>query len=315
MRTVLFILTAMASGLMAKDSFDIYVSDKVVVQRAVINGPSARMIAVGHPGGFNFAFEAVHCAPTYAWFGGFIDFKGEITGRGGRRCQILGIERPLGIPAAPLRFGNAESLPKSLTFQGYRRDKLSANPTFLFEVDGVTVEQRLSSPAANTIAVTLNFPGGLQSPAVYLLDGKQHANVTLGEGLVSSTPRVIEIPAGTVQATFTITLKESDKVFTRIAPKLTSAEIFQLYCNACHSTDGSKLIGPSFQGISGRPQTVTRDGKEETITIDNDYLLESILDPQAAIVKGYEHAPMANFSSILTKKQIRDVVDYLHTFK
>ena len=82
---------------------------------------------------------------------------------------------------------------------------------------------------------------------------------------------------------------------------------------SCPTNQGN--FSPSFQGISGRTQTVTRDGKEETITIDGDYLLESILEPQAAIAKGYEHVPMANFSSILTKKQIHDVVDYLHTFK
>jgi len=299
---------------MAQESFDIYVSDKVVVQRAVIPGPSARMIATGHPGGFNFAFDAVYCTPTYTWSGGFIDFRGEVTGRGGRRCRILGLKRPLGIPPAPLRFGDAETEPERMTFQGYRRDKTSGDPTFLFSVDGTAVEQKLSSPETGTLTITLDFPISLESKAWYLLDAEQHASVILDGGLTWGKPGVIEIPAGTSKATFTVTLKKSDKTFKREAPALTGAEVFQLYCNACHSTDGSKLIGPSFKGLLRRQQVVTRNGREETITIDRDYLLESIMDPQAAIVKGYEQAPMADFSSILTKKQIKDVVDYIGTF-
>ncbi len=43
---------------------DISVTDKVVIQRCVIDGPSARMIAVGFPGGFNYAFDAQNCAPS-----------------------------------------------------------------------------------------------------------------------------------------------------------------------------------------------------------------------------------------------------------
>ena len=33
-------------------------------------------------------------------------------------------------------------------------------------------------------------------------------------------------------------------------------------CNACHSSDGSKIIGPSYLNLYGEKQVVIRDGKE-----------------------------------------------------
>ena len=58
-------------------------------------------------------------------------------------------------------------------------------------------------------------------------------------------------------------------------------------CLGCHSTDGSKSIAPTFQGIGQREETIMRDGKEITIKIDAEYLRRSLLTPTADIVKGY----------------------------
>lgn len=293
---------------------DIYVTDKVAVQRAVLSGPSARMIAVGHPGGFNYVFDATFCSPSYAWFGGFLDFKSEATGRGGKVCRILGVQRPLVSEVIPLRLGDPQASPKSLKFRGYRRDKAGA-PTFLLEVNGTPVEQELSSPKPETIVLTLKFPKGHPSPAYYHLNQTPHAKVVLGKNLRWNEPGIVEIPTGTDSATITIELKPTKQVFKRKVPKLTGAQLFQNYCATCHSIDGSKLIGPTFKALAGRQQTVTRDGKTETITTDGDYLLESILKPQAAIVKGYENIPMADFSSVLSEKQIAVLVKYLQSLK
>ena len=57
-------------------------------------------------------------------------------------------------------------------------------------------------------------------------------------------------------------------------------------CLACHSQDGSRLVGPSFKGVFGAEKTVITDGEERTIIADEEYLKLSITDPEADIVKG-----------------------------
>ena len=57
-------------------------------------------------------------------------------------------------------------------------------------------------------------------------------------------------------------------------------------CIACHSLDGKRGIGPSFHGIYGRSETMT-DGS--TVVVDADYLRESITDPAARVVAGYDN--------------------------
>ncbi len=65
-------------------------------------------------------------------------------------------------------------------------------------------------------------------------------------------------------------------------------------CLVCHSTDGSKKTGPTFKGIFNRKTTVLRNGSEEKIRVDEDYLRNSITDPSASVVKGYQDVMPGN---------------------
>ncbi len=56
-------------------------------------------------------------------------------------------------------------------------------------------------------------------------------------------------------------------------------------CQVCHSTDGTRIVGPSYLHLYGEQQTVTRDGKEITLTVDDEYIRRSIYDPNSEIVK------------------------------
>ena len=42
----------------------------------------------------------------------------------------------------------------------------------------------------------------------------------------------------------------------------------QLGCNACHSADGTKIVGPSYLGLYGKTEIVIANGKEVEITKD-----------------------------------------------
>jgi len=294
---------------------DIIVGDKTIVRRGIFDGPSSRMIAVGNPTGFHYTFDALHAAPVYVWQGAFLDFRAETTGRGGGMIKILGVPRPLEIDKIPLRVGTPDKLPESIRFQGYRRNPETGSPTFLFEVDGVAVEQKLTTTGTDTIALQFSFPDRpTDSPAIfYRIDSDKHTSVDLGEGLkwTGDDQTAVEIPVSVSSTTISVQLKPTDKVFVRKVKKMTGRELFKTYCATCHSTDGTKLIGPGFKGFWGHEQTITRNGKTEKITIDADYVRESIVEPQAAIVKGYEAVPMANFSAALSDEQIDSLVEYL----
>lgn len=82
-------------------------------------------------------------------------------------------------------------------------------------------------------------------------------------------------------------------------------------CIGCHSIDGSALVGPSFKGLYGTPQKLT-DGT--TVTADDAYIKESIQQPQAKIVSGYENKgampPMG-----LSDDDVKDVIEFMKTLK
>lgn len=56
-------------------------------------------------------------------------------------------------------------------------------------------------------------------------------------------------------------------------------------CVACHTLDGSVGIGPSWVGMYGKTQTMV-DGA--TVVVDDAYIIESITNPDAKQVQGYE---------------------------
>ncbi len=82
-------------------------------------------------------------------------------------------------------------------------------------------------------------------------------------------------------------------------------------CIACHSSDGSKIVGPSFLDLFGKTQNVVIDGKDVTITVDEDYIKKSIYDPNAEIVKGYPGQLMQSYKDALSEDDIAKIIEYL----
>ena len=84
-------------------------------------------------------------------------------------------------------------------------------------------------------------------------------------------------------------------------------------CLGCHSTDSSKLVGPTWQGLY-QSQVKLADGK--TVTADQAYLIESIMNPSAKIVNGFPDNVMPKtFGTALTQSQINDIVSYIESLK
>lgn len=59
-------------------------------------------------------------------------------------------------------------------------------------------------------------------------------------------------------------------------------------CLNCHTLDGSRDVGPTFQGLYGREVEVDRDGGRQRVRADDEYLRRAIADPQAELVAGYD---------------------------
>lgn len=82
-------------------------------------------------------------------------------------------------------------------------------------------------------------------------------------------------------------------------------------CLACHSLDGARKIGPTFKGMYGHTVELA-DGK--TAAADDNYIRESILDPNARVVKGFQPV-MPTFKGQLKDDDVTAVIAYLKTVK
>ena len=78
-------------------------------------------------------------------------------------------------------------------------------------------------------------------------------------------------------------------------------------CVTCHSVDGSRKVGPSFQGLYGNERQM-QDGS--TLIADDNYIRESILQPGANIVAGYQNVMPASYGN-LTEDQINGLIAFI----
>ena len=75
-------------------------------------------------------------------------------------------------------------------------------------------------------------------------------------------------------------------------------------CIACHTVDGSPGVGPSWLGMWGRTEKLS-DGS--TVVVDQDYFVESLLNPGRHIVDGYPNVMMRSF---VTDQEIIDLMAF-----
>jgi len=78
-------------------------------------------------------------------------------------------------------------------------------------------------------------------------------------------------------------------------------------CVTCHSLDGTVKTGPSFKGIFGHEVELS-DGSR--ITVDEDYIRQSILEPQSQVVSGFQPV-MPTYTGTLTPDDIDALVAFI----
>lgn len=95
--------------------------------------------------------------------------------------------------------------------------------------------------------------------------------------------------------------------------ELGEAAFTQYSCNACHAIDGTRMVGPAVNGLFGTTRTLD-DGT--TAVVDDDYLRESILDPNAKVVEGFAPGLMpATLGASLSARQVDGLVAYLKSLE
>lgn len=82
-------------------------------------------------------------------------------------------------------------------------------------------------------------------------------------------------------------------------------------CVSCHTVDGSKLVGPSFKGIWGADQPLQAG---PAVKVDENYVRESILQPNAKVAQGYP-AVMPSYQGLLKDKEVESLILYIKSLK
>ncbi len=82
-------------------------------------------------------------------------------------------------------------------------------------------------------------------------------------------------------------------------------------CLACHSTDGSTKIGPTWKGLFGSQVSFT-DGT--TAKADEQYLKDYILTPNVKVIKGFQPV-MPAFKGQLSDDDVTAIIAYIKTLK
>jgi cytochrome c oxidase subunit 2 len=111
------------------------------------------------------------------------------------------------------------------------------------------------------------------------------------------------------QAEFEQWLEEAGTPEDMPLPQLGERLYTQQGCQACHSVDGSQMVGPTFQNLYGTERQFT-DGT--SAVADDNYLRQSILNPGEKIVEGYQNVMPASYGT-LSDQQLSALVAYIES--
>ena len=109
-------------------------------------------------------------------------------------------------------------------------------------------------------------------------------------------------------------------VAAAVKPTVEEGErLYQMFgCMACHSTDGTLVgkVGPSWKGLFGTERDIAK-GMKGKVKADEAYLRESITNPSAKVVKGFEKfdTGMPIYAGILNDSQIESLILYIKSLK
>ena len=117
------------------------------------------------------------------------------------------------------------------------------------------------------------------------------------------------------EAAFEAWLEEANKIDPASSPAVELGEKLWLQrrgCKQCHSIEAARTgTGPSWQGTYGTEQDMTKGGP---VTVDENYIRESILNPMAKIRAGYKGV-MPSYQGQLKDAEIAAFIWFIKSLK
>ena len=236
-----------------KDTGAVIVTNRARVQRAPINGNSARTFFVGLPGNVNYSFDPRLLGIRKVWNGPFVRIGGMMDGRGkngeyGKNAKMWNNSVPYFSPylqngtlvdtvfkdSEPTGQFVTEALKKKddfvqlvqamkTEFLGLKTPK-DSNPSFAYKIEGNEVEIRFTPTPKNKITASFNLQ--LKKEQSFSFPSANFKDIKVSQGKVDGNKWTI--PAGDYKnVTFSATRKNTfRKVFTA-GEKTTPSEKLQ----------------------------------------------------------------------------------------
>ena len=83
-------------------------------------------------------------------------------------------------------------------------------------------------------------------------------------------------------------------------------------CAGCHTADGEPSTGPTWQGIFGSREEL-EDGS--SVTVDEDYIFESIREPALRVVRGFNPVMVAFDEETLPDEEVEAIIAYIRSLQ
>jgi len=253
-----------------------------------------------------YAWDTTECRLLYAWANGFLDMESHWgapnSGRrsGNYSARLFGqvFYKAKGKP--PLQI-NGKAQSGDVSYLGNKRIK--GHPEFSYAADGrkITVSVR---PGLSVQTVEVQYVSSDQSDTLGYVDAK--------------TPfEVLDSKKGSLKVLLRPNAAETYHGFRKPNVKIANASVEAgkaLYttfgCIACHTLDGAKNHGPTFEGLFDSKRNFPEHG---SVAADEDYLRESITKPNAKTVPGFTPGMMPPYP--LDGKQVDSLVLFIKSLK
>jgi cytochrome c oxidase subunit 2 len=82
-------------------------------------------------------------------------------------------------------------------------------------------------------------------------------------------------------------------------------------CKACHTIDGTSSKGPTWKGLFGKMEALNNG---TSVLVDEEYLRESMMNPNAKVVQGFEPV-MPTFQGLLRPHEQEGLIAYIKSLQ